>query len=323
MKGDWSALFGEGGAFDISGMMSGALSGLTNLLGLPTILNPMALMSGKAGQGASAKDFAGAFGAMLGAGASTGGIIKPTLKSSLDWSSTVQAPGSTGGGGGGAGGGVGVSGGVAAILQKYGGGKQVGAANVAGKGDAIRVALDAAWKAGFTGDELVAMGALAGRESSWNPAAHNPNRATGDDSYGLWQINMLGSMGPSRMKQFGITSYDQLLEPYTSGKAAFSLSGNGTNFSPWGGYKGKEMLYNAQQYVEPVYNLAKQWGMIGDPEFGGSYQPMPASGAHINIQNSISVTAGSNSTPASLRRTAEQLASFTTDEIYKQMARTT
>lgn len=75
--------------------------------------------------------------------------------------------------------------------------------------------------------------AIALAESGGNPNAHNGNSGTGDDSYGLWQINMIGGMGPSRRSQFGIGSNTQLFDPLTNAKAAVMVSGGGTSFGPW------------------------------------------------------------------------------------------
>ena len=48
---------------------------------------------------------------------------------------------------------------------------------------------------GFSGNGYRIMAAIAMAESGSNAEAHNDNANTGDNSYGLWQINMLGSMG--------------------------------------------------------------------------------------------------------------------------------
>lgn len=74
--------------------------------------------------------------------------------------------------------------------------------------------------AGFTGGEIAIATAIAMAESDGNPNAHNNNAATGDDSYGLWQINMLGSLAAPRRLAFGITSNEQLFDPMTNAKAA-------------------------------------------------------------------------------------------------------
>lgn len=78
-------------------------------------------------------------------------------------------------------------------------------------------------QAGFTGPMVAIMTAIAMAESGSNPRAHNPNASTGDNSYGLWQINMLGGMGPARRKALGLASNDQLLDPATNARAAYLI----------------------------------------------------------------------------------------------------
>lgn len=75
--------------------------------------------------------------------------------------------------------------------------------------------------AGFTGDDLDIAVAVALAESGGDPKKHNPKPP--DNSYGLWQINMLGDMGPERRKRFGLTSNDQLFDPATNARAAYSI----------------------------------------------------------------------------------------------------
>jgi nucleoid-associated protein YgaU len=76
----------------------------------------------------------------------------------------------------------------------------------------------AASDAGFTGDLLVTMVAIARAESSWDPKAHNDRPP--DDSYGLWQINMLGALGPERRKQLNLHDNAELFSPATNARAA-------------------------------------------------------------------------------------------------------
>lgn len=86
--------------------------------------------------------------------------------------------------------------------------------------------------AGFPPVVAVTMTAIALRESSGNPDVFNGNAQTGDRSYGLWQINMFGSLAAPRMKLFGITAEEQLLNPATNAHAAFCLwGGNNRNLS--------------------------------------------------------------------------------------------
>lgn len=78
-------------------------------------------------------------------------------------------------------------------------------------------------KAGFPEERVPLMVNIAKRESGLNPQAHNPNRATGDNSYGLFQINMIDNLGPSRLKEFaslGVNSYEDLKDPWKNVQAA-------------------------------------------------------------------------------------------------------
>jgi hypothetical protein len=79
----------------------------------------------------------------------------------------------------------------------------------------------AAMAAGFTADQATIMTAIAGAESAYNTNAHNPKPP--DNSYGLWQINMLGSMGPERRRLFGIGSNEALFDPATNARAAKAI----------------------------------------------------------------------------------------------------
>ena len=84
-------------------------------------------------------------------------------------------------------------------------------------------------KAGFPPAVAVTMTAIALRESDGDPNAFNDDKATGDESYGLLQINLLGSLAV-RMKSFGITEGKQLLDPATNAHAGFVLwNGNNKN----------------------------------------------------------------------------------------------
>lgn len=88
--------------------------------------------------------------------------------------------------------------------------------------------------AGYPQDVLFA--AIALGESSGDVFAHNDNAATGDNSYGLWQINMLGSLGPARRKQFDLKNNEQLWHPDTNAKAAYAISNKGRNPLPWSAF---------------------------------------------------------------------------------------
>lgn len=91
-------------------------------------------------------------------------------------------------------------------------------------------------QAGFTGNGLKMAYAIAMAESGGNAKAHNGNSGTGDNSYGLFQINMLGAMGPERRRQYGLSSNDSLFDPLTNAKVAFKMSGGGAHWGPWSTY---------------------------------------------------------------------------------------
>lgn len=86
-------------------------------------------------------------------------------------------------------------------------------------------------QAGFPDASIPTAVAIALAESSGNPSAHNA--VPPDDSYGLWQINMLGPLLQERLKAFGISSASALLDPMINAKAAFIVSNGGKNFNPW------------------------------------------------------------------------------------------
>lgn len=77
--------------------------------------------------------------------------------------------------------------------------------------------------AGFkvNSNDTASMVGIAYAESGGDPTKHNDNPKTGDESYGLWQINMIGKLGPDRRKKFGISTNAQLFDPATNAKAAY------------------------------------------------------------------------------------------------------
>lgn len=92
----------------------------------------------------------------------------------------------------------------------------------------------AARNAGLSGDAVAVAVAIALAESGGDTNSHNS--VPPDNSYGLWQINMLGSMGPERRKLFDITNNEALYAPNVNAKAMFILSNGGKNWKPWTTY---------------------------------------------------------------------------------------
>jgi Lysozyme like domain len=90
-------------------------------------------------------------------------------------------------------------------------------------------------QAGFSPDEAVTATAIALAESGGDPNAHNPKPP--DDSFGLWQINMIGRLGPDRRKRLGLSRNEELFDPPTNARAAHLIFSERQSFSPWSTFK--------------------------------------------------------------------------------------
>ncbi|MEV4315326.1 transglycosylase SLT domain-containing protein [Actinocrispum sp. NPDC049592] len=88
--------------------------------------------------------------------------------------------------------------------------------------------------AGFKDDGLTVAVAVALAESGGDPKAHNATPP--DNSYGLWQINMLGALGPERRGQYHLRSNDELFDPAVNARVANSISQDGKSWTPWSTY---------------------------------------------------------------------------------------
>jgi len=88
---------------------------------------------------------------------------------------------------------------------------------------------------GFKGQALKEAWGTAMKESTGRPMAHNKNSKTGDNSYGLFQINMIGSLGPARLEQYNLKSNEELFDPLTNAKIAYQMSNGGKDWSAWHG----------------------------------------------------------------------------------------
>lgn len=88
--------------------------------------------------------------------------------------------------------------------------------------------------AGVKDPDTAAAIAMAETGGTGDTNAHNP--IPPDNSYGPWQINMLGSMGPSRRKALGITTNTQLYDPAINARAMAMISKGGTKWTDWSTY---------------------------------------------------------------------------------------
>ena len=91
------------------------------------------------------------------------------------------------------------------------------------------------WAAGFEGKALKTAWAIAKRESNGRPMAYNGNRNTGDSSYGIFQINMLGNLGIDRKEKFNLASNVLLFDPVINAEITFYMTKGGTDWSAWKG----------------------------------------------------------------------------------------
>jgi Lysozyme like domain len=101
-----------------------------------------------------------------------------------------------------------------------------------------------AYSAGITNtNDLITATAIPARESGYDPTKHNPNTATQDDSWGLWQIDVLTN--PTILTQLGLSDKTQLTDPWNNARAMALLYKSGNNsFNAWGPYKGLSPTYN-------------------------------------------------------------------------------
>jgi hypothetical protein len=90
---------------------------------------------------------------------------------------------------------------------------------------------------GFDGKGLRMAWAVAKAESNGRPFAFNGNIKTGDSSYGIFQINMIGSLGPDRRNKFDLGLNAELFSPVKNAQIVYHMTKKGTDWSSWSSYK--------------------------------------------------------------------------------------
>ena len=88
---------------------------------------------------------------------------------------------------------------------------------------------------GFKGNDLVVAWAVAKKESNGRPLAFNGNHKTGDSSYGMFQINMIDTLGPDRRTKFDLDSNAELFNPVKNAEIAYYMTNGGEDWSSWKG----------------------------------------------------------------------------------------
>lgn len=123
------------------------------------------------------------------------------------------------------------------------------------------------------------MTAIALRESGGCPTALN--QTPPDDSYGLWQINLLPGANPQVLTQLGIQPTD-LFDPATNAAAAFLIyngSSNNLNIA-WGGNSADQAAYQANLPAAQAAALA----VSGSPSSGSD----DSSGSFLGLATDLS-----------------------------------
>ena len=103
---------------------------------------------------------------------------------------------------------------------------------------------DLLWAVGFEGAALKTAWAVARVESNGRPLALNDNHKTGDKSYGIFQINMLGNLGDDRKEKFELVSNKELFDPVTNAEITYYMTNGGQDWSSW-----KGMTPKAQEWL--------------------------------------------------------------------------
>jgi len=96
---------------------------------------------------------------------------------------------------------------------------------------------------GFEGKALKVAWAVVKKESNGRPLAFNDNARTGDSSYGIFQINMIGGLGVDRREKYDLRNNAELFNPVVNAEIAFHMSNGGEVWTSWKvghGYNGTD-----------------------------------------------------------------------------------
>jgi hypothetical protein len=86
---------------------------------------------------------------------------------------------------------------------------------------------------GFEGQDLKEAWAISKKESNGRPLAFNGNTLTGDNSYGIFQINMIDTLGDSRRDKFNLNHNADLFNPVKNAQIAMHMSNGGSDWTSW------------------------------------------------------------------------------------------
>jgi hypothetical protein len=89
---------------------------------------------------------------------------------------------------------------------------------------------------GFKGKALKIAWAVAKAESNGRPLAFNGNINTLDQSYGVYQINMLRMLGEDRRERFDLAHNADLFNPVINAQIAYHMTKGGVDWRAWSSY---------------------------------------------------------------------------------------
>jgi len=184
---------------------------------------------------------------------------------------------------------------------------------------------------GFHGSELIKMLAISKRESGWVPSVHNPHRSTGDDSWGLFQLNTIDDYWNFYKNK--VSKKEDLLDPQTNVRMAKVLfdeavkSRKGNGFYYWGDYPHSGPGSSDSNLDIPGATAIVKKAGLGEAFDGPSREPSPAApavqgsssmtvkGGHtFNINPSITMN-GTGNQSLDLKKLAKELARMVQHEI--------
>ena len=136
---------------------------------------------------------------------------------------------------------------------------------------------DVARQAGIPEDKIPTMVAIAMAESGGDSEAHNPKYP--DNSFGLWQINMLDEpgyqLGAERRQKYGLSSNEELKDPLTNAKAAFDIL-NSQGLGAWTVYASRKYIDFLPDAQAAISSTPRSTGDLKLPDSNNSINvPMP------------------------------------------------
>lgn len=174
----------------------------------------------------------------------------------------------------------------------------------------------------FPKESIAKMLAISYRESRWTPNVRKNDDV--EDSFGLFQINMKGNLGPARRGHYGLSSNEELLDPLMNIKAARILFGDGGGIKNWG--IDGDPMHNTAEGMPKAIAAAQSLGIegIGDPTFAeptrGGGNVTVGGATTVTIAPTIYVTSSGN-TASDAQQMAVELARLLDNNLKRELLR--